>query len=57
MRVSPKRAVFLREHSPRAVRLKAGISSAFILTVILDPHFAMALALMANLLWLWIDFE
>lgn len=57
MSVSPKRAVFLREHSPRAVRLKAGISSAFLLTIMLDPHFAMVVALMANLLWLWVDFE
>lgn len=53
----PKPRLFLREHPPRAFRLKAAISASFVTTILLDPHFAIAVALVANLLWLWVDFE
>jgi hypothetical protein len=55
--VPSKPRLFLRDHTPRAIRLKAGLSAGFVATIILDPHFAMTVALLANLLWLWVDFE
>lgn len=53
----PKPRLFLREHAPRAFKLKAAISASFVTTIILEPRLAMTVALFANLLWLWVDFE
>lgn len=48
---------FLRKHSKRCVVLKTAISIVFVSTLILSWAFMIHLALAANLIWLWVDFE